>query len=224
MQLESTTDFRKGFLLNWFLANAIGLSFGWVVGEWMGLQAASLLGWNFGQIIGFAIFEGSVWLFRWAVLSRIRAYDVLKPIDTVLWLAIELVIGLGMSLSSHELSYHKESLFGIVSLPILTNYFGVMGWLILWLTKVQAQKTRTAQSQGKSILASLGRVGGSLLIFFFLVIVMPVSTSAGEAAARISNWMLGRAVAGALMGGLLSLLTGLAILKLLRAPSWDENM
>jgi hypothetical protein len=220
MQIEDINHFKRSFLFSWFVANAIGLSLGWVIGEGLGLQVSKALGWNIGQIVGLVVFEGSVWTFRWTVLSRVRAYDVLNPFEMFFWATTELIILFGMGSSNSELSYHEESLFGIVSTPILANFLGVIGWLILWLIKIQAQKPQIPQSVG--IFASFRRVGGSLLVFIFLITIMLISTDTGETVARISNWVIGRAVAGALLGGLLSLLTGLAMLRLLKVPSWDE--
>ncbi|MFZ5857493.1 MAG: hypothetical protein ACOYZ6_11735 [Chloroflexota bacterium] len=222
MQIEDAREFRKSFLITWIIANAFGVSIGWAVGEWFGIQVASILGWKLGQIIGFAIYEGSIWVCRIMILKRIRTFDALKPFDTFFWLSTELIIGFGMQLGGGEPSYREASLLGIVSLPILSTWIGVIGWLIIWLIHTQMQKPRIQLSATRSLIASLGRAGGSLLIFFFLVVVMPVSTYAGEAVARISNWMLGRVVAGAVLGGLLSLLTGSAILRLMNAPKWDE--
>jgi hypothetical protein len=222
MQIEDIKRFKRNFLFSWFIANAIGLSFGWVIAEWLGLQVAEILGWNFGQIVGFIVFEGVVWAFRWTVLSRVRTYDTLKAFDIFFWVVTEMIVWFGIESSNRQPSYNEESLFGIVSTPILSNFLGAIGWLILWLIKTQVQKSRLPQSAGRSLIASSGRVGGSLFIFIFLVAIMPISTSAGEAMAKISNWVIGRAVAGALLGGLLSLLTGLAILSLLKTPSWDE--
>jgi hypothetical protein len=51
---------------------------------------------------------------------------------------------------------------------------------------------------------------------------MLITTMVGEDVAKISNWVIGRAVAGVVLGGLLSVLTGLAILRLLNKPAWDE--
>jgi hypothetical protein len=106
--------FKRNFLVYWLLANAFGLSFGWTAGEWLGIQTASVLGWEVGKVIGFLFFEGSVWVFRWAILFRIRAYDVLKPIDAFIWLSTEMLLWLGLELTPEDTPYREESLFGIV--------------------------------------------------------------------------------------------------------------
>ncbi len=224
MQSEDTKHFNRIFHINWFFANAIGIAFGWVFGEWLGLQAAKTFGWNFGKIFGFAIFEGSVWVFRWAVLSRIRAYDVLKSVDTFFWVATELIIGFGMQLGGGEPSYREASLFGIVSLPILSSWIGVIGWLIIWLIRTQMRQPQIQQPKGRSFFSSLKRAIGSVFIFFFLIAVMVISVEAGNAVGKTINWMLARVVAGSILGGLLSFLTGRAILSLLKKPVWDETM
>lgn len=222
MQIEDTNNFKNNFMFYWFAANAFGLAFGWITGEWLGLQVAGALGWGIGKVISFLFFEGSVWLFRWAVMSRLRAYDVLKPFDTFFWLTTELIIWLGIEFTPGDIPYREESLFGIFSVPILAYFIGVTGWLILWLVKAQIKTSRDLHSAERSFIASVKRVGGSLFVFIFFVLIMPLATSSGEAVAKLFNWMVGRAVAGVMLGGLLSLLTGSAILKLLNEPAWDE--
>ena len=58
MQIEDINHFKRSFLFSWFVANAIGLSLGWVIGEGLGLQVSKVLGWNIGQIVGLVVFEG----------------------------------------------------------------------------------------------------------------------------------------------------------------------
>lgn len=222
MQSDDLNYSKSSFMSGWFLANMLGLALGWVAGEWLGIRAANIWGWGVGQAIGFTIFEGSVWLFRSLVLSRIRTSDVLKGFDLFFWVVVELIFGFGMALANNQTVYRQESLFGIVSMPILTNWMGVLGWLILWLIKSQMRKPKPQFSSSSSILASLGRISASIFIFFFPIAVMVISMMAGEYVAKTSNWDVGRAVAGALMGGLLSLLTGSAILKLLPTSTWSE--
>ena len=222
MQSDDLNYSKSSFLFGWFLANMLGLAFGWVAGEGLGIRAANIWGWGVGQAIGFTIFEGSVWLFRSLVLSRTRTSEVLKGFDLFFWVAMELIFGFGMALANNQTVYQQESLFGIVSMPILTNWMGVLGWLILWLIKSQVRKPKPQIPRSSSILASLGRISASIFIFFFLIAVMVISMMTGEYVAKISSWDIGRAVAGALMGGLLSLLTGSAILKLLPTSTWKE--
>ncbi len=222
IQEENIDQFKNKFLFAWLIANAIGLVMGWVLGEWSGLQVAKILGWRYGQIVGFVIFESLIWVYRWAVLYRIRAYDVLKPFDVFIWMVTELLVWFGMESSNQAASYREDSLFGIISTPILAYFLGVTGWLILWLINVQAQKAQHPRPVVRSIISSFMRVGGSLLIFAFYVLVIPISTGIGEAVAKSFGWVIGRAVAGFLLGGLLGTITGLALLKLMKKPTWDE--
>jgi hypothetical protein len=184
MQREELERFKKNFLLAWVIANALGVSIGWVTGEWFGLRAAAIWSWTVGQVIGFMIYEGSIWACRSTVLSRIQSYDVLKPIEVYFWVSVELILWFGMRLGGGDTPYRAESLFGVVSVPIMATCIGVIGWLILWLIKMQRRKPRVQRPSGWSLLASFGWIAGSLFIYFFLVFIMPLSTSAGEAAAK----------------------------------------
>jgi len=155
-------------------------------------------------------------------VSRVRAYDVLKPFDAFFWLVTEILVWFAVESSGREASYREDSLFGIVSAPILAYFLGVIGWLILWLIRTQMQKPRPNQPVGRSVIASFLRVGGSVLIFVLFILVIPFSIAIGEAVAETLGFVVGRAVAGALLGGLLGSITGLALLRLLVVPVRDE--
>jgi hypothetical protein len=222
MENENPNQTKINIWFAWLIANAIGLGLGWALGELVGIQVAETLGWRYGQMVGVVIFEGLIWMTRWAVISRIRAYDALKPIEAFFWILTELLVWFGVESSRGETSYRADSLFGIISASILSYFLGVIGWLILWLIKTQAQKSQLPVKVGHSILSSFARVGGSLLIFGFFILCMPFSTAVGEAIAKSWGLVFGRAVAGILMGGMLGSITGLALLKLMIKPTWEE--
>lgn len=223
LQKEDINRFKNEFLIAWFFANAIGFVLGWVLGEWLGIKVAGTLGWRFGQIVGVFVFEASIWVYRWAVLFRVRAYDVLKPIDTFIWMVTEFLVWIGIEPSNQSVSYREGSIFGLISAPIAAYFLGVSAWLILWLIRVQAQKARHPRPVPRSIISSFVRIVASLLVFILYFLSVFLGIHYGKVAAESFGVLIGRIVSGTLMGGCLSLFTGSALLRLFVLPAWDES-
>jgi len=219
MENENLNLTKMNIWFFWVIANAVGLGMGWAMGEWIGLQVAESFGWRFGQIVGVMIFEAMVWVTRWVVVSRIHVYDVLKPIEALVWIMAEMIVFFGLSVSNAETTYRADSLIGIVSAPILVYFTGIIGWLILWLTKVQMQKPPRPVNTGKSLLLSFARAVGSLLIFAAFILTWTFGIVTGNTVAKSLGWIIARAVSGGLIGGLLGSITGMALLGLIDKPT-----
>ena len=203
---NKTSRIRLNFWLAWVVANAIGLGFAWSLGELIGRQAAESFGWKTGQIIGIVVFEGFLWIVRAVVLLRIKSYDVLRPVEVLIWLSTEIF---GWMVS--EMPIQEESLMGITVGAIFATTLGAVAWIVFWFIKIP--KARSSGSWGIQafLWTFFGFIGGSVLI----TLIQTTSLVIGETLAKMYSPIIGMAVAGIIFGGLIGSITGLALVKLI---------
>jgi len=212
-----THNNKISFLLAWLFANSIGLGIGWAAGEVFGSKAAKSFGWILGQLAGFISCEGLIWLARGTILSRLKMVKILTTFEIFFWILGEAFGWLVASLSTPD----KASLINITSATILAYFWGTFGWLIIWLVKVEAQRRRLKYTFPRNVVGVVSRVGGSILILMLFMITIPLSITLGDTIAKMSNLIIGRAVAGLSLGALIGGITGLAMISLQKWPAWE---
>jgi len=215
---ESIAPSRLGFWLAWVVANSIGLGVGWPLAELLGLKVANFFGWGYGELVGFLLCEGFIWATRLTVLSRLRDRKILSALDVFAWLTAE-VIGW----FAGRLPYDPDSLVGVTSGSILAYDSGVTLWLIFWLIRVEQPARRPASTPPQRFLGSATRVAGSLAVFLFMGIGMPLSVELGYAAAEAYDLIIGRAIAGVILGAVVGAFTGWAMLSLMKREVWKAD-
>lgn len=211
-----TTDLTRtkwNFWQIWIVANAIGFGFAWAIGEWLGQQAAKTLGWRFGQIIGIALFEGLLWIVRGAVLSRIKSYRALKPIEFIIWIPTEI-----MALILSELPVQENSTIGMMSGIIFATTIGATVWIALAFVKITKPKSKF-WAIGAFLWTFFGFIGGTFLIST----VLTISFWVNDVIAKMFIPTIGRIIAGALLGSLIGAITGIVLVKLIPWKNSDVS-
>jgi hypothetical protein len=196
---------RSQFWLAWVIANSLGFGFAWPLGETIGRFIANNTGWRTGQIIGVLIFEGFIWLARSAVLYRVKSYVTIRPLEIIIWVPVEL---LGWLIS--EAPIQQDSLMTITGGVILATSVGATMWIIFWLIRISKRHSRSWAIK-TFLITLLSMVGGSALI----ALIGSISFTIVYDIARLSNPIIGMAIAGVVHGALLGLVTGYVFVKLL---------
>ena len=197
---------KSHFWLAWIVANAVGLGFAWPLGEIIGQFIAADHGWKTGQIIGILVFEGFIWIVRASVISRVKSYIELRPIEVAIWLGTETI---GWILS--EAPFRGDNLMSITGGALFATSSGAIMWLIWCLIKIPKRRSKTWAMQA-FLWTLFGMIGGSALVGAFLAF----SLTLGETFAEMSNPIVGMAAGGLILGGFVGIVTGMALIKLLR--------
>jgi hypothetical protein len=197
---------KSHFWLAWIVANAVGLGFAWPLGEIVGRYVSSYDDWKSGQLLGIIVFEGFIWIVRAAVLFRIKSYIELKPIAMAIWLGTEII---GWILS--EGLFRDDNLLSITGGVLFASLCGSIMWLIFWFIKIPKRRSKTWAIQA-FLWALLGMIGGALLLSIFLT----AGLSLAEIFAKMSYPIVGMAAGGLILGGFIGIVTGMALIKLLR--------
>lgn len=205
--LAHTISRKKiNFWLVWSIANAIGLGFAWSLGELIGRQAAEIFGWKIGQIIGIIIFEGFLWIIRAAVLLRIKSFEILRPIEILIWVTTEIF---GWLISEQPIP--KDNIMSITGGAMFASSMGAMAWIIFWFIKIPKPRSKLWAIQA-FLWTFLGLIGGSFLMALIQVTGMAIA----EILAKMYFPIIGMAIGGTVLGGLLGSITGLALVNLMR--------
>ncbi|MCA9920760.1 MAG: hypothetical protein KC421_00235 [Anaerolineales bacterium] len=130
--------FLLNFWLAWTVANCIGVGAGWMLGELVGQ-------WN--PSLSWIAFQLPIWLMRWAILTRIRDYQIWKVGEMFIWFAGEFfgyLLGLG---------FQETGSNWLTAGPIFGLTTGAGMWFLFW-------SVRQVKARGKN--------GSSLLSFGLL--------------------------------------------------------
>ena len=187
----------------WVLALSTGCAIGWAAGEWFGRMVYYTYGWTAGHLVGWSIFEASVWLMRWQILRRISTVPVWRRLDSLIWVASEIfawALGEGIHQLSPTLWVTASAVWGIGG--------GAALWFVMACIR-QAKPGRWFLLSGMGY-GLLGFVIGNLMLTGTITLANEVERIATTLAAPLIAWALGGAILGAGTGGM----TGLAVARL----------
>jgi hypothetical protein len=196
---------KTNFAVAWLIANAIGIGLAWPLGEWIGQQVADSAGWRIGQTVGLVIFEGLVWTARAIVLSRVKSYEILKPLEIIIWLGAEIM---GWIVS--EAPVRGDSLMRITGGAVIAIVLGAGIWIMFWFMKIPKRHNKFWAIQAFAW-TFFALIGGSFLLGAMLVI----SLVTGETLAKMHFPIIGMAMSGIIFGLLVGSITGLAFIKII---------
>jgi hypothetical protein len=202
---DDISHIKVNFWLAWSIANSIGLGFAWSLGELIGSRVADVSGWKSGQLAGVIIFEGILWTFRGTILLKTKAYEVLRPIEFVVWFSTELmgwIIG--------EAPVLEGSLMGITLGSIFAVSLGAVMWLIFWFMKIPKPRGKLWAVK-TFLLTFIAFIIGTV----FIAVAQTISFEIQEIISKLYFPLLGAAIAGTILGFFLGSLTGLALIKLM---------
>lgn len=194
---------KVDFWIGWTVANAIGVSAGWALGEYVGQWHPGLAG---------LVFAIPIWLMRWAVLHRRREFNVWKPLELIIWLSGEMVgyvIGVG---------FKENGSTWTTAGPIFGLFSGAGVWFML-------RAIRQAKTQGKFwfISATLWGFLGFVIANVTITVGIVIGLEVIETTERIFPFF-GWSVAGFVLGTIIGGMTGIALIGLGKSSEHDDNI
>jgi hypothetical protein len=195
---------KTKFMLFWIIANAIGLGAGWLSGEILGFHVAKFAGWRAGQVTAIIIFEGLLWLIRWAVFVHFPAFNTVRPLEIVVWISTEWI---GWIIG--EAPVHPDSLMQFTTGPMWAAICGISPWILLGSIKrfKPGKKIWQIEAFLRTLIAFIGSV---VLTTLCLITCLELS----EAVTQLSNIVVGIIIAGTVTGALLGAITGIVFIKI----------
>jgi len=197
---------KLNFVTIWTLANAAGLAIAWPWAEIVGRGIAPSLGDKVGEIASFLVFEAMAWTLRLIVLFRTGEFNVLRPLDFLIWLGTE-----AFAATIYELpTPTRESPIAYTVDAVLAGSFGPMAWITVWFMRIPR-----ARSKNWMMWAFMWTLIGFLVAGFVVSLISTGATEIAFQLAKSNHPYLGMLVAGFVLGCAIGVITGFCMLRMM---------
>lgn len=181
------------------IANILGLSIGWVLGEYFGQLALKSINKTIGIITAAFVFELAVWIARLLPSKYFENQRPLRMIDTFIWLGIELFGWVVFSFIESDTALLTAEVVFLTSMGvsfwIIFSAFGLLG---------REKQINPTNWFAKAFLYALGGfVLGNIFVSFVTTTAISINYSLGKI-----NLFLGLGTGGAFMGLFFGAVTG----------------
>jgi hypothetical protein len=203
---------KNRFWVSWVILNALGTSLGWFFGQYFGQIMYHAYGERAGILTAALLFEFFIWFGR---LSLTRYYTrVLKFSDVLIWITTEVGGWIMFEFFTSGTPANSLSLQAV-----LISITGVSIW-ILFASIGLLQNERRKKPRNWMPKAFLYGLFGYLAGTIILSLIATASMAAGQYVEKVFSIYWSWAVSGAVLGGLLGILTGYILTK---SMSWTED-
>jgi hypothetical protein len=210
--LEGLRQAKIRFWLNWTIANAVGMSIGWCLGEYVGQLALKSYSIRISTLMAAFIFELILWLARLLPSQYFSKQRPIKFLDGIIWFGTE-VFGWIV------FSFIESSSQWLTSEVVFITSMGLAFWILFAVFGLlQAEKKRNPPEWfSKAFIYTLiGFILGNSFISFLMTTAMSIGFSLGKLIDPYVGW----GVAGIFLGGMFGAITGLILVK---SINWDSQ-
>ncbi len=160
-----------------------------------------------GELASLLVFEAVAWTLRIIVLFRAREFNVLRPLDFIIWLGTEAFAAMMYELPPPT----HESPIAYTFAAILAGSFGPMAWTIVWFMRIPRARTKTW-----ALWAFMWTLIGFVVAAVLAAFVFTGATEIAFQLAKSNHPYLGMLVAGLVLGGTIGVITGLCMLGMMQ--------
>jgi hypothetical protein len=210
--LEELRQTKIRFWFNWTIANALGMSIGWCLGEYIGQFALKSYSVRISTLMAAFIFELILWLARLLPSQYFSKQRPIKFLDGLIWFGTELFGWI-------VFSFIESSSQWLTSEVVYITSMGVTFWILFAVFGLlQAEKKRNPPEWFPKafIYTFIGFILGNVFISFLTTTAISIGFSLG----RLINPYVGWGVAGFFLGGAFGAITGLI---LVRSTDWTHQ-
>jgi hypothetical protein len=203
LDLEDLRQTKIRFWLNWTISNALGMSIGWCLGEYIGQLALKSYSVRISTLMAAFIFELILWLARLLPSQYFSKQRPIKYLDGLIWFVTELFGWI-------VFSFMEPSSQWLTSEVVFITGMGVTFWIIFAIFRLlqKEKKQNPPEWFPKAFIYTLiGFIFGNMVISF----LMAIATSIGFSLGRLINLYVGWGVAGFFLGGAFGAITGLIL-------------
>jgi hypothetical protein len=193
------------FWLNWTIANALGMSIGWCLGEYIGQIALKSYSIRISTLIAALVFELILWSSRLLPSRYFSKQRPIKLLDGVIWFGTEIF---GWIVFSFIESRSQWLTFEV----IFITGMGVTFWILFaafGLLQIERKQNPPEWFSKAFIYVLVGFVLGNS----FVMGIMTTAMSIGYSLVKIVNPYMGWGIAGLFLGGAFGAITGVILVR-----------